>query len=153
MCGDLPSNTKNIKKIQGSAFGGRTELLPSLGVSNNEPPVMDAVISEFKQTFRRNKEPVFVVFITDGGIYKTEEIKAAIRKSAKYPIFWKFVGLGGRGYGILEELDDFTDRVLDNTDFFAIDDFASVSDEELYDKLLNEFSPWLEEIKRRGYIK
>ncbi|MFP1529412.1 VWA domain-containing protein [Escherichia coli] len=31
-----------------------------------------------------------------------------------YPIFWKFVGLGGSSYGILKNLDDFTDRRVDN---------------------------------------
>ena len=103
-------------------------------------------------TFKHSKEPVFVVFITDGGINQTRAIKEAIRESANYPIFWKFVGLGGRNYGILENLDDFKDRLLDNTDFFPIDDFATISDEVLYDKLLTEFAPWLNEAKKKGVI-
>ncbi|VFS45526.1 Uncharacterised protein [Budvicia aquatica] len=79
---------------------------------------MDAVI----ETFKGSKEPVFVVFITDGGISKAKAIKDAIRVSADYPIFWKFVGLGGHNYGILEELDIYrpTDRQYQ---LFAIDDF------------------------------
>ncbi|MDI0871732.1 VWA domain-containing protein, partial [Escherichia coli] len=94
----------------------------------------------------------YVVFITDGGISKTRAIKDAIRRSANYPIFWKFVGLGGSSYGILKNLDDFTDRRVDNTHFFAMDDFGSISDEKLYDNLLEEFRPWIDETKRLGIL-
>jgi len=144
------SNLKGyIQKIQSTGKRGIFELLPTLGGTNNEPPVMTELIN----TFKHSKEPVFVVFITDGGINQTRAIKEAIRESANYPIFWKFVGLGGRNYGILENLDDFKDRLLDNTDFFPIDDFATISDEVLYDKLLTEFSPWINETKKKGLIQ
>ena len=53
----------------------------------------------------------------DGGISKTREIKEAIRRSANYPVFWKFVGLGGSNYGILERMDTFSDRCVDNSNF------------------------------------
>ncbi|MBD3707674.1 VWA domain-containing protein [Enterobacter hormaechei] len=66
------------------------ENLPGLGGTNNEPPVMEEIVDYFKDS----KIPVYVVFITDGGISKTRAIKDAIRRSANYPIFWKFVGLG-----------------------------------------------------------
>ncbi|MBC8951422.1 tellurium resistance protein TerF [Xenorhabdus sp. PB62.4] len=82
------------------------------------------------------------MFITDGGISKTRQIKDAIRRSANYPIFWKFVGLGGSSYGILKDLDNFTDRRLDNTHFFEIDNFATVKEDVLYDLLLEEFRDW-----------
>ncbi|MCU8005274.1 MULTISPECIES: vWA domain-containing protein [unclassified Shewanella] len=144
------SNIKGyISGIQNSGKRGLFELLPTLGGVNNEPPVMADVIKHFKNSL----EPVFVVFITDGGITKTRAIKDAIRESANYPIFWKFVGLGGHNYGVLEELDDFTDRLLDNTDFFPIDNFKTVSDNMLYDKLLMEFSDWLADAKRKSIIK
>lgn len=143
------SNLKGyISSIQSSGKRGLFELLPTLGGTNNEPPVMNEIIDNF----RDSNEPVYIVFITDGGISKTRAIKEAIRESANYPIFWKFVGLGGSNYGILENLDNFTDRVIDNTDFFPIDDFQSVSDELLYDKLLTEFSGWLSEAKGRSII-
>ncbi|MBB6116491.1 stress response protein SCP2 [Rahnella inusitata] len=127
-----------VADIQNSARRGRWENLPGLGGINNEPPVLEEVID----TFKHSDLPVYVVFITDGGISKTRAIKEAIRRSANYPIFWKFLGLGGSGYGILEQLDTFTDRRIDNTHFFAIDDFATMSDERLYDLLLEEFKDW-----------
>ena len=143
------SNLKGyISSIQTSGKRGMFELLPALGGTNNEPPVMNEIVD----TFKGSKEPVYIVFITDGGISKTRAIKEAIRESANYPIFWKFVGLGGRNYGILENLDDFTDRVIDNTDFFPIDDFKSMSDDVLYDNLLTEFAGWLSEAKRKLII-
>ncbi|HBW1670501.1 TPA: VWA domain-containing protein, partial [Klebsiella quasipneumoniae subsp. similipneumoniae] len=76
--------------------------------------------------------------------------KEAIRRSANYPIFWKFVGLGGSNYGILEKLDTFSDRRVDNSNFFAIDNFATVKDEVLYEQLLGEFKDWLEQAKVAG---
>ena len=107
---------------------------------------MNEVIDYFKDSTL----PVFVVFITDGGISKTRDIKEAIRRSANYPIFWKFVGLGGSNYGILEKLDTFSDRRVDNSNFFAIDNFATVKDEVLYEQILEEFKDWLEQAKVAG---
>ena len=132
-----------IEVIRSSGKRGWLELLPGLGGTNNEPPVMEEIVD----TFRHSDLPVYVVFITDGGISKTRQIKEAIRRSANYPIFWKFVGLGGSNYGILENLDNFSDRRVDNTNFFAIDDFASMSSERLYDLLLEEFRQWYDAAK------
>lgn len=107
---------------------------------------MNEVIDYFKDS----DLPVFVVFITDGGTSKTRDIKEAIRRSANYPIFWKFVGLGGSNYGILDKLDTFSDRRVDNSNFFPIDNFATVKDEVLYEKLLEEFKDLLEQAKVVG---
>ncbi|WP_064183938.1 VWA domain-containing protein [Klebsiella quasipneumoniae] len=135
-----------IAAIQNTGKRSAWEILPGLGGTNNEPPVMNEVIDYFKDSTL----PVFVVFITDGGISKTRDIKEAIRRSANYPIFWKFVGLGGSNYGILEKLDTFSDRRVDNSNFFAIDNFATVKDEVLYEQLLGEFKDWLEQAKVAG---
>nr|WP_314420238.1 VWA domain-containing protein [uncultured Erwinia sp.] len=132
-----------IDAIRTGGKRGWLELLPGLGGTNNEPPVMEEIVD----SFRHSDLPVYVVFITDGGISKTRQIKEAIRRSANYPIFWKFVGLGGSNYGILENLDDFSDRRVDNSHFFAIDDFAKMSSERLYDLLLEEFRPWYDAAK------
>ena len=75
-----------VADIQNSARRGRWENLPGLGGINNEPPVLEEIID----TFKHSDLPVYVVFITDGGISKTRAIKEAIRRSAIYPIFWMF---------------------------------------------------------------
>ncbi|MBI6547338.1 VWA domain-containing protein [Xenorhabdus sp. VLS] len=138
-----------IENLQKTDKKGMFEILPGLGGTNNEPPVMKEIIQYFKDS----QEPVFVVFITDGGINKTRLIKEAIRESAQLPIFWKYVGLGGSNYGILEKLDSFTDRLIDNTHFFPIDNFDSISDEFLYDMLLAEFRDWLNEAKTKRILR
>ena len=47
---------------------------------------------------------------------------------------------------------DVIDKMVDNTHFFAMDDFGSISDEKLYDNLLEEFRPWIDETKRLGIL-
>ncbi|MGM3175814.1 vWA domain-containing protein [Dickeya lacustris] len=137
-----------IERLQGTGLRVQRELLPELGGINNEPPCMMAIIDYFQNS----ELPVYVVFITDGGISKTKAIKDAIRRSANHAIFWKFIGLGGNNYGILEQLDTFTDRRIDNTHFFPIDDFAKIDDATLYDMLLKEFSDWKQDAMKKGII-
>ena len=60
---------------------------------------------------------------------------------------------GGNNYGILEKLDTFTDRLVDNTHFFAIDDFRKMSDELLYDQLLTEFRDWLNIAREKRILR
>ena len=70
----------------------------------------------------------------------------------RFLIFWQFVGLGGRSYGILKKLDDMTGRVIDNCDFFELDDLDDISEETLYENMLEEFPSWLVEAKRLGIV-
>ena len=119
-----------------------------IGGVNNEPVVMEDIIDMYK----KSNQPVYIIFISDGGIYKKGPIKKLLIKSSSKPIFWQFVGIGGSDYGILEELDTMKKRVVDNADFFAIDNIDALSDEELYEKLLNEFPKWLKEAKDKNII-
>lgn len=125
------------------------KLMNSLGGGNNEPVVMREIITEYQYSTL----PAYVIFITDGGIGKTNEIKQLMRESSNYPIFWQFVGVGGYSYGVLEELDSMDGRRVDNANFFALDDFKKVPNEELYSRLLNEFPKWLREAKSCGIIR
>ena len=115
---------------------------------NNEPVVMRQVIDAYENSFL----PAYIVFISDGGVGESKEIEKLIIESSKYPIFWQFVGLGGEDYGILEHLDTMKGRIVDNCNFFALDDIRSVTDQELYDRLLNEFPSWLKEAKKNNII-
>lgn len=119
-----------------------------IGGINNEPAVMEDIIDMYK----KSNQPVYIIFISDGGIYKKGPIKKLLIKSSSKPIFWQFVGIGGSNYGILEELDTMKKRVVDNANFFAIDNIDALSDEELYEKLLNEFPKWLKEAKDKNII-
>ena len=123
-------------------------LMLDLGGCNNEPVVLRMVLD----TYRDTKLPVYVLFITDGGVSKKNEIQKIITEASKLPIFWQFVGVGGSGYGILEKLDSMKGRYVDNAGFFALDDFKKVSNEELYARLLEEFPKWLQTIRNKGMI-
>ncbi len=138
------------KKEKKGLFGGLGfNIIQGLGFGNNEPSVMREII----QAYKDSDLPAYVVFITDGGVYEDDEIKALLKEASNYPIFWQYVGLGGSNYGILEHLDDMSSRAVDNADFFPIDDFKKVRDEELYNRLLNEFPGWLKTAKKANIVR
>ena len=141
-------NSVNLKNYTTAVPEDWKHLMLDLGGRNNEPIVMRMVVDEYKDT----KIPAYVLFITDGGVNQKREIQNIITEASHMPIFWQFVGVGGKNYGILEKLDTMTGRYVDNAGFFALDDFKKVSNEELYARLLEEFPSWLEEIKKKGMI-
>ncbi|RMO75205.1 VWA domain-containing protein [Pseudomonas syringae group genomosp. 3] len=117
---------------------------------NDEPKAMRMVIDYYKKS--GDKTPVYILFISDGGVHQDREITKLMIEAAKLPIFWQFVGLGGRGYGILEKLDDMGGRVVDNCNFFALDRLDEVPEEKLYDLLMEEFPDWLKAAKGAGIL-
>ena len=127
---------------------GFLSLVKGLGAGNNEPPVMQEVIN----TYKSSKLPTLIIFITDGGIYETKEIKKLLVEASYYPIFWQFVGLGGSNYGVLEDLDTMTGRLVDNAGFFHVDDLKRIDDEEIYHRLLSEFPQWLKKARQQGLL-
>lgn len=137
---------ENIGSYVDQADGGWKRW--KLGFGNNEPPVMEEIYSVYKDS----DQPVYILFISDGGIYKDQQIESIIKKAAYGPLFWQFVGIGGKKYGILEKLDTMEGRVVDNASFFSLDDIDSISDEELYDRLMNEFPSWIEAAKRQHIL-
>lgn len=116
---------------------------------NDEPPVMEDVIQKYTLE-QPSKEPAFIVFINDGGCKKT--IKKPIVNSSTKPIFWQFVGIGDSNFDTLEKLDTMEGRFIDNANFFHIKDIEKITDEELYNKLLDEFPSWLKEAKEKGIL-
>ncbi|MGG3925622.1 VWA domain-containing protein [Metabacillus fastidiosus] len=116
---------------------------------NNEPLVMEDVIRKYTEE-DQSKEPVFLVFINDGGC--KPGIKKFIVESSKKPIFWQFVGIGNSNFDVLKKLDTMEGRFIDNANFFHLDEIEKVSDEQLYNLLLNEFPSWLKEAKEKEII-
>ena len=141
-------NSVNLKNYTTAVPEDWKHLMLDLGGRNNEPIVMRMVVDEYKDT----KIPAYVLFITDGGVNQKREIQNIITEASHLPIFWQFVGVGGKNYGILEKLDTMSGRYVDNAGFFALDDFKKVSNEELYARLLEEFPLWLEKIREKGMI-
>ncbi|MBQ7528806.1 VWA domain-containing protein [bacterium] len=144
-CRSMPS--VNLRNYQSAVPSRPGEL--HIGMGNNEPLQMREVIRNYSSS----ELPVYIVIISDGGIHQDKEIANLLISSSKLPIFWQFVGVGGKDYGILEHFDSLQGRVLDNCNFFALDDFRTVSNDVLYERLLQEFPLWLKEAKKLGIVK
>lgn len=120
-----------------------------LGGCNDEVLVMKEVMERFKDS----SKPAYILFVSDGGIHNGGKIKKLMQEASLYPIFWQFMGVGGSNYSILEKLDNMDGRVVDNANFFAIDDFDRVPNDELYERLLGEFPSWLKAAKAKKIIR
>lgn len=140
--------TVNMKNYEQAVPHDWDRLMSSLGYGTNELVVMREVVAEFETSTL----PAYVVFITDGGFYNRNAIKNFLIEASYLPIFWQFVGVSGSGYGLLEELDNMSGRYVDNANFFALDDFKTVPNQELYSRLLNEFPAWLKLAKTCGVL-
>jgi hypothetical protein len=148
-----------VKKNGQTASGG-----------TNYAPVMEAIIEKYGTPLSGKKKgmlsglfgkkvseakpqyPTFVFFITDGDNFDKSETINVVKQSAEQPIFWQFVGIGHEGFPFLQKLDDLSGRYVDNADFFKVSDISKVGDDELYEKLLNEFPEWLVEVKSKGML-
>ncbi|WP_075619163.1 vWA domain-containing protein [Paenisporosarcina indica] len=117
---------------------------------NDEPTVMEDVIQKYIRE-DSSDDPVFLVFINDGGC--KAGIKKPIVQSSDKPIFWQFIGVGDSNFDVLKKLDVMEGRFIDNANFFHILDIDKLSDEELYDQLLDEFPMWLKEAKEKRVLK
>lgn len=97
--------------------------------------------------------PVYVIFITDGDNSDKARTTKVVKEISNYPIFLQFVGVGGTGFEYLEQLDDMGGRYVDNADFFeaTYDDFSK--ENNLYQKLLQEYPSWLANNKVKDMIQ
>ncbi len=118
---------------------------------NQELPAIEAVINYYQQF--DDGIPVYVLFISDGGVGSGRQMQKVLTQAATLPIFWQFVGIGGRNYGVLEKLDDMAGRIIDNCNFFELERITGISDERLYELLLEEFPSWLNEAKLKRIMR
>lgn len=105
------------------------------------------------ESLRADGPPTLVLFFTDGGFSKKRQISELMVKAAALPAFWQFVGLGNSSFGLLRQLDELPGRVVDNCGFFQVSDIDAVSDQQLYQLLLNEFPDWLRAAQAAGIVR
>ncbi len=146
----LPAvNGGNIRDYITKGSGDWTRWRNKLGRGiNNEPVVIRAIIEKY----RTSRLPAYIIFISDGGVGLSKEITKLITEASSLPIFWQFVGIGGSNYGILEKLDSMAGRIVDNCNFFSLDDIHSIDEQTLYERLLNELPQWLKEARDKRII-
>ncbi|MEV6399426.1 VWA domain-containing protein [Streptomyces sp. NPDC051907] len=159
--GDLPEWMRlHVRVGQLSLFGRRKPpkgLVPgqvdmrAVGIQNEE----QKVIAEVRAFVRDHPvpDPTLVLFFSDGGVYRNDEIERELRAAVEEPVFWQFIGLGRSQYGVLERFDTLPGRRVDNVGFFAVDDIDKVTDPELYDRLLSEFPSWLRAARQAGILR
>ena len=105
------------------------------------------VIEETMRTYDDGSPyPAFGIFITDGENSDNGSTDTAIRKSSKYKIFYQFVGIGDENFRYLQRLDDLDGRQVDNTAFVKVEDFTRLDDDQLFNKLLEQYPQWLQDI-------
>jgi len=115
-------------------------------LSNGGTDVSTALVDIDKKHFQESTGcNVFAVILTDGDI---GELQTFVKNSCNKPIFWQFVGLG----------NDFAKLITlnsanKNVSFFSLNDISTISDDELYKKLLAEFPTWYKESETKGLIK
>ncbi|MGE7384691.1 VWA domain-containing protein [Streptomyces sp. NPDC004126] len=159
--GDLPEWLRlHVRVGQMSLFGrkkppkglvaGQVDMR-HVGFQNEE----QKVIAEVRDFVRSHPvpAPTLVLFFSDGGVYRNDEIERELRAAVEEPVFWQFVGLGRAGFGVLERFDTMPGRRVDNVGFFAVDDIDGVSDQDLYDRLLSEFPSWLRAARQAGILR
>lgn len=112
-------------------------------------PVIDMIVEKAKGS----KIPTYVVFITDGDCDDRAETKMSMIAASDHPVFFKFIGIGNASsFGFLQDLDDMSDRTIDNADFFQANDLAHLTDEDLYKKMMVEYPSWCVEAKAKGIL-
>lgn len=118
---------------------------------------MDAVIDHYLDS--GSTAPALVVFQTDGGPINKLAAERYLCKAARLPLFWQFIGFGdsnSKQFDFLRKLDELAvpdKRVVDNAGFFhAGADPRTVSDAELYDRLVEEFPKWLVAARAQGIV-
>ncbi|WP_261994552.1 vWA domain-containing protein [Streptomyces sp. ME109] len=137
------------KKPRRGLLPGQVDMR-TVGIQNEE----QKAIAEVRTYVREHPaaDPTLVLFFSDGGVYRNDEIERELREAVEEPIFWQFVGLGRSHYGVLERFDSLPGRRVDNVGFFAVDDIANLPDPELYDRLLSEFPTWITAARRQGIL-
>lgn len=160
--GDLPQWISHHVRVGDMKFGrrktGQSMYKPDglvdmkmVGIQNDEPLVID----EIRRYVHFNPLPVptLVLFFSDGGVYKNDEIERELRGAVEQPIFWQFIGLGNGDYGVLERFDELPGRRVDNVGFFSVDDIEKLPDQALYDRVLQEFPRWIKTARAAGILR
>lgn len=146
-----------VDEVSLSGYEGRINKLHDaygrMGRTNYAAP-MTAVIDHYQESGAT--APAFVVFQTDGGPTSRTAAVDVLCRAAKLPIFWQFIGFGDDDFRFLHRLDDLpvpAKRVIDNAGFFpAGGNPRAIPDEELYDRLMQEFPQWLTAARAQGIV-
>lgn len=109
------------------------------------------VVADHQAAESQRSLPALVIFQTDGEPDDRSDAERALRDASSLPIFFAFVGFGGR-VSFLEQLDTLPGRTVDNASFFHAARPATVTDAELYDGITREYAQWLTAARSAGIL-
>ncbi len=160
-CKKHPNNVtlKNVdgiisREIWGKYNTGGTEYAPPIKMIQND--YASGGKKGFFSSFKKNEAleyPVYVIFITDGENSDHSETEKALKEISNHGVFFQFVGIGSAQFSFLQKLDNLSGRLIDNANFFQVQNLQTMSDNDLYSKLLGEFPDWLKLAKNHNLIK
>ena len=135
----LASVTKNnystyVKKVMNKAN-------MSMG-GTNYAPVLKEMVSYYKD-IEPSEVPAFIIFITEGENWDTNETNKIVKELSNYNMFVQFIGIGDENFNYLRSLDHMEGRKHDNTGFTAVKDMNKMTDEQLYTEILRQYKDWL----------
>lgn len=113
----------------------------SMGGTNYAPVLKDIV--KYYKDVEPSEIPAFIIFITDGENWDTEQTNRIVKELSNYNMFVQFIGIGNENFKYLKSLDDMRGRKYDNTGFTAVKDMNQMTDEELYTEILRQYKNWL----------
>lgn len=108
----------------------------------NYAPVLKDIVKYYKDV-EPSEIPAFIIFITDGENWDTEQTNRIVKELSNYNMFVQFIGIGNENFKYLKSLDDMRGRKYDNTGFTAVKDMNQMTDEELYTEILRQYKNWL----------
>lgn len=98
-------------------------------------------------------QPVYALFLTDGSPDNAQAAVDALTDVSTAPVFWKFLSIGSSPMAFLQKLDDLKERFVDNADYQHIGSLSTITDDKLFDLMLEEFPEWISEVRSKGLIK
>jgi hypothetical protein len=127
----------------------------------NYAPVLEAIYNDFTKSkglfnfFSKTtmEYPVYIIFITDGNNSDKNKTKEIVRKMSEKGFFIQFIGIGHERFDFLERLDNLSGRNIDNANFFKVLDISKMTDDELYNGLMNEYPSWYKQAKKIQLFK
>jgi hypothetical protein len=105
-------------------------------------PVLKEMVSYYKD-IEPSEVPAFIIFITDGENWDTNETNKIVKELSNYNMFVQFIGIGDESFNYLRALDHMEGRKHDNTGFTAVKDMNGMTDEQLYTEILRQYKDWL----------
>jgi stress response protein SCP2 len=126
-----------------------------------------------RETYRSQPDfgrlPIYIMFITDGGTADPAVSERHVIESSHEPFFWQFLAIGqapsgqkkqsrwsrifGSGFDFLEKLDNLPGRLIDNASFGLIESPRAISEDEMFDMLMEEYPTWVRQAQEKGLIR